>query len=142
MFDADEGKVVVHHLQSIELTHVTSQCLFAAIEKVFGDYQLPWQNLTSVLLDSCNVMRGKQSGLETLLRKKNPHLLNIDGDACHHLHNASKRFCDPFKEHVEDLFRALYADFQHAPDLRAALCELCELLGIAFTVPARFISHR
>lgn len=34
----------------------------------------------SNLLDNCTVMRGKKTGLETLVRKENPHLLDISGD--------------------------------------------------------------
>ena len=54
------------------------------------DNEIPWSNLISVLMDSCNVMRGSKSGVEVRLRAKAPHMLNIDGDTCHHAHNAAK----------------------------------------------------
>ena len=49
------------------------------------------ENLVSVLLDSCNTMRGKESGLETA-RKKGRTYLGIDGDGVNHAHNAAKSF--------------------------------------------------
>ena len=54
------------------------------------DNEIPWSNLMSVLMDSCNVMRGSKSGVEVRLRAKAPHMLNIDGVTCHHAHNAAK----------------------------------------------------
>lgn len=40
-----------------------------------------WDNMMSILMDSCNVMRGSKTGLETRIRReKAPHLLDIDGD--------------------------------------------------------------
>ena len=35
-------------------------------------------------------MRGKKAGVETLVRKENPALLDISGDTAHMVSNASK----------------------------------------------------
>ena len=41
---------------------------------------------------SCNVMQDVNNGVETQVRrKKAEHLLDIDGDTCHHVHNSSKK---------------------------------------------------
>ena len=48
-------------------------------------------DLISNFSDSTNYMRGKIAGFESLLRKEAPHLLDIDCDTCHHVHNASKK---------------------------------------------------
>ena len=46
---------------------------------------IPWMNLKATLFDSCNVMRGKLSGVETRIRHEQaPRLLDTDGDSCHH----------------------------------------------------------
>ncbi|CAC5411690.1 unnamed protein product [Mytilus coruscus] len=46
---------------------------------LIGDSRIPWTNLMSVLVDSCNVMRGSKSGHETRIRTvKALHLLDVD----------------------------------------------------------------
>ncbi|RUS87552.1 hypothetical protein EGW08_004658 [Elysia chlorotica] len=92
-FSDTMGKVVTNHLASVELQKATSDSVFNAICEVFDSYQLPWSNLISVLFDSCAVMRGCKSGVEKKIRDlKAPHLLDIDGDACHHIHNCAKKY--------------------------------------------------
>ena len=46
-------------------------------------------------------MTGKSSGVESEMRDKAPRLLDIDGDACHHLHNSVKSFSKPFSKYIE-----------------------------------------
>ena len=47
----------------------------------------------AVLMDSCSVMRGSKNGFEIKLRESvAPALINMDGDSCHHIHNACKIF--------------------------------------------------
>ncbi|GBL78396.1 hypothetical protein AVEN_254150-1 [Araneus ventricosus] len=87
-------------------------------------------------------MGGKKSGLESRLREKCPHLLDIDGDSCHHAHNAAKLFCKPFGLHLESLFTDIHNDFKWSPDLRAALMEICEVLNNKYTMPQNYISFR
>lgn len=135
-------KIVTEHLQSFSVASVNSAALFESIVKLLECNNIPWHNLMSVLLDSCIVMRGKKSGLESRLRKKCPHLLDIDGDSCHHAHNAAKQFCKPFGLHLESLFTDIHNDFKWSPDLRAALMEICEVLNIKYTMSQNYISFR
>ena len=73
----------------------------------------------SILMDSCSVMRGSKSGVETRIRKENvTHLLDIDGDACYHAHNASKKLSEPFDNLVERLLSDPYNDLKWSPDLK------------------------
>lgn len=52
--------------------------------------EIPWDNMMSILMESCNVIRGSKTGLETRIRtEKAPHLLDIDGDVCHRVHMSS-----------------------------------------------------
>ncbi len=69
-------------------------------------------------------------------------MLDIDGDICHHLHNATKKFCEPFNQEIEKLFNDLHNDFKWSPDLRDTLSKICSILKMNFTMPERFISHR
>ena len=87
-------------------------------------------NLVSILMDSCGVTRGSKNGLEVQIReKKASHLLDIDGDSCHHVHNSAKKFCDLFNRYLESPFTQLYNDHKWSPDLREALSEIFTLLS-------------
>lgn len=136
-------KVVIQHLASITVVKVTSESLYKHIVDVLESNKIPWSNLMSILMDSCAVMRGPKAGLETLIRtRKAPHLLDIDGDSCHHAQNAAKVFCKPFDRHVERLLTDLYNDFKWSPDMRELLEEICIILGLKYTMPQRYVSHR
>lgn len=86
--------MAVQHLAALGLT---SESLFSALDGLFEWMPLPWDNLVSILIDSCSGMRGSKSGLE----KK----FDI-GDSCHHLHNARQKLCSTFESWVEDLLSA------------------------------------
>ena len=88
------------------------------------------------------MMRGSKNGLEIRLRKKAPQLLDIDGDSCHHIHNACKRVCKPFDYHVEGLVRDMFNDFKWSSDLREFLSEICTCLRIKFTSPECYVATR
>lgn len=90
-FFESEGRIVLEHLTSIELVTVDTLSLLDALDEVFNSNGIPWVNVVSILMDSCAVMRGSKNGLEKKIRdSRAPGLLDIDGDICHHLHNARK----------------------------------------------------
>lgn len=94
-------------------------------------------------MDSCSVMRGSKSGVEQQLRnEKAPHILDVDGDSSHHMHNSSKKPCEPFDRYLERLFNYLHADFQYCTEYAGYLSEICSILGMTYNKPARFIPHR
>ncbi|XP_011677577.2 uncharacterized protein LOC105444695 [Strongylocentrotus purpuratus] len=142
-FSDKAGKVVIRHLASMSLTVVNSENLRNKMDNLLKRNNIPWTNCVSILMDSCNVMRGCKSGLETRLRgKQAPHLVDVDGDTCHHVHNAAKRFSKEFDNYLECMFSSIYTDFKWSPDLRDYLEELCIILGIKFTVPERYVPTR
>ena len=142
-FSNSDNQIVVEHLESISLDIVNSETVYKELVNVFEKYKIPWNNLCSILMDSCGVMRGSKKGVETRVRNTvAPHLLDIDGDVCHHLHNVAKRFCKPFEDHVEIFFTDLYTHFKYSPDLRRYLERICYILGLNFTKPDRFLKHR
>ena len=64
-------------------------------------------------MDSCGVMRGIKNGFETKLRDQvAPNLLDVDGDACYHVHNAAKKFTKVFDRYLETLYHDIYNDFK------------------------------
>ena len=142
-FSYEKGEVVVRHLALISLERMTSSILFDCITEIFQSRNLPWTRLMFVLLDSCGVMQGKKSGLEVRLRQGNaPHLLAINGNSLHHVHNASKKITEQFDEFIKILFRDLFKDLKWSPDLRSYMKELAELVGVSFTMPERYVPTR
>ncbi|XP_030828178.1 uncharacterized protein LOC115919185 [Strongylocentrotus purpuratus] len=142
-FSEKENKVVTKHLSSFKVVTVNSETLYNHLVALFDKYSLKWENLVSILMDSCAVMRGSKSGLETRIRsKKAPQLLDIDGDSCHHAHNAAKAFCHGFDNYIEGLLNDIYTDFKWSSDQKEVLRFICDALGIKATIPERYVPHR
>ena len=114
-------RVVVQHYKSASFTTVNANNLFDYVINSLREDEIPITNLISNLSRSTNYMRGKIAGIELLLRKEAPHLLDVDSDTCHHVHNASKKFLSPFDKHIEQLFTDLRTDMEWSTDLRAYL---------------------
>lgn len=111
-YNNSQQEVVTRHLKSISLVFVNAESLYNSIVHMFEEFDLHWTNLMSILMDSCAVMRGSKSGLETRIRaNKAPHLLDVDDDSCHHVHNASQKLCAPFAYHLEGLIKDIHSDF-------------------------------
>ena len=70
-------------------------------------------------------MRGKKSGLETTLREKQPNLLDIYGDICHHVRNAVKKSFARHYSFVEKLVDDLHNDLKWNPNVHKAIEEMC-----------------
>ncbi|KAL6473267.1 hypothetical protein MHYP_G00194550 [Metynnis hypsauchen] len=139
----DLRKVMVEHLGSLEILRVDA----ASLEKVLCDFfvknNIPWQNLVSLLMDSCAVMRGSKTGLETRIHQHCPNLLDVDGDSCHHIHNAAKKFSEGFDGYLERVFSDLQVDHQWSPDQVMYLKEVAMILNLPVSSPQRgFVNHR
>ena len=62
----------------------------------------------SDLSDSADDTRGKHKGLEKLLWDKAPHLLDIDNDVYHDIHNTLKKICKPFENFVKKIINDIH----------------------------------
>ena len=60
-FSEEEGQIVVKHLESFKIVNANAENLFNSICQMFETHGLSWQNIISVLLDSCNTMREKKT---------------------------------------------------------------------------------
>ena len=69
-FNEEMNEVVVEHLGSLEVVKVSSASVERLMFYFFQKKNIPWSNLISIMLDSCNVMRGSKSGLETRIRER------------------------------------------------------------------------
>ena len=95
-FSEEQISVVVQHYKSKSFTVVNAKKLYNFVIDTLEADGIQLTNLISTLSDSTNYMRGKVAGFETLMRKAAPHLLDIDGDTCHHGHNTAGKFLKPF----------------------------------------------
>ncbi|GFW83927.1 long-chain-fatty-acid--CoA ligase 5 [Trichonephila clavipes] len=59
-YDNNQNEVVVHHLASLKMESCNSEAVFKAVVNTIEDNNIPWANLISVSMDSCNTMRGKK----------------------------------------------------------------------------------
>ncbi|XP_041468120.1 uncharacterized protein LOC121418364 [Lytechinus variegatus] len=141
-FSPEKGETVVHHYNSISLTTVNAKILKETLMSLLKSDNIPLHNLVSILCDSTNYMRGKKGGFETLVRNEASHLLDIDGDTCHHIHNASKLFCKYFDGIIEGLTDDWHTDAKFSTDLREYLREICEILEVPFHMPRKRVPHR
>ena len=141
-YSEERREVIVQHYRSKSFDTVNAQNLCTFVLSAFAEDAIPLENLVSNLSDSTNYMRGKIAGFETLLRATAPHLLDIDGDVCHHAHNATKKFLKPFENRVEKLCSDIHTEMKYSTDLRAYLIEICEMLSIIYHMPPSYVPHR
>ena len=94
--------------------------------------------LASVIIQTISVVK---SGLEKQLRDKAPHLLNINGDCCHHVHNSVKAFCQTFNNFVENWIDLLHIHNKWSTEIRDGFKKICFLLNIPFRMLPLRISH-
>ena len=89
------------------------ETVFKAVVELINEKELPWYNLMAVLMDSCSVMRGSKNGFEIKLRESvAPALIDMDGDSCHHIHNACKKFTKIFDKYLGQLYQDIYNGFK------------------------------
>ena len=129
---------------SIEMTIVNSETVFNAVMDQFRSDDIPMANIISVLSDFAAYMRGSVNGFQAKLREVAPHLIDIDGDVCHHINNSVKKFCsilDP-DNMLNKLLDSLFSDMDFSADLREDLGEICQLLSLPQRVPIQRACHR
>ena len=136
-------EIIVEHLASVNIPIVNAETVYAAVADLVKGEEIPWKTLLAMLTDSCGVMRGSKNGFETKIRLRvAPHLLDIDGDSCHHIHNASKIFTKVFDGYLESLFRDIYNDFKWSEDRKVEFRAICDHLGVTYRQPEMYASTR
>ena len=90
------------------VNNADASTLTQELTDILQSYSLNWDQVVGLLLDNCNVMRGKKSGVETQARRENPSLLDISGDTVHMVSNAAKALLDPFQGFVEEFCSDVY----------------------------------
>ena len=141
-FDDDLGRTVIKHYENVDMIIVNTQSLKNKIVELFTRDEIPFSNIVSDLSDSTNYMRGKKGGLETLLHEIAPQRLDIDGDLCHHVHNAIPQFSDPFDKYIERYLDDIHTDMQYSVDILERLKDTCFILDISSVKPPERVPHR
>lgn len=98
-FDEDIGKVATQHLASRKMNIADALTITHTLTDILQSYSLNWNQVVGILLDNCSVMRGKKSGVETLVRRENPSLLDISGDTVHMVSNFALMCTMTLKNH-------------------------------------------
>ena len=89
-YDLESSRVVIDHLGFRKQNLATASNNLVSIEEIMQEYKIQWTHIVSVLMDNCSTMRGVRGGVETLIREKNPNLMDISGDTVHMINNVAK----------------------------------------------------
>ena len=110
---------------------------------MINEKELPWCNLVAVHMDSCLVMKGSKNPFEIKLRESFASaLIDMDGDSCHHIRRACKKFTKIFDEYLEQLYQDIYNDFKLSEDIRVILEDIFECLCVTYRRPEMFVATR
>ena len=133
--------IFTKRLDSFNAPFVNSATLYHEVMDIFQKREILLKNLLAVMMDSCAVMRGHKTGLEKRLRNGPvPHLLEIDRDLFHHIHNVVKDFLNNFENYLQKLLPDLYRDFDVSADLLQRLELLCYHIGVTFCKPPNYVA--
>ena len=91
----------------------------------------------------CLLSRSK-TGVEKRLRDEIPHLLDVDGDLVHHVHNAAKVLCTTFAhdKKVSGFCRSISTDSDWIRPINDGIETICSLLELKYTKPPNYADHR
>lgn len=141
-FDEDENGVKTQHLASRKINIANASSLMLELKDVLQSYSFWMQQVNSVLLDNCAVMRGKKTGLETQARKENPYLLYISGDIVYMVSNAAKALMSSFILEIEYFCADVHYDIEKSPIQKEIFSEFQSLLHLPPKSLIRPISNR
>ena len=141
-FDSDLGKVCVYHIKSVHLIKVNASTVTEKLLEALNEFDLDKSRLISILMDSCAVMRGSKSGVETRMKKHCPNLLDVDGDTCHHVNNAARKFTTALGGNAELLFFDLHTHFKYSSDQKDAYYQICQALQLPCHLPLAHCATR
>ena len=87
----------------------------------------------AVLINSCSVMRGSKNDFEIKIRESVTRaLIDMDGDSCHHNHNACKKFKKIFGKYLEQLYQDICNDFTWSEVIQVILEDICGCLCVTY----------
>ena len=141
-YDPGQNDEVTDHLASVDEPSADALSLFDKIEEIFEKCNLSFSKLLTMFMNTCSVMREEKSGLETRVREVAPHLFDVDGDSCRHIHNFVKKMTSYFGYYLEGLFRDIYHNFQHSASSLVILGGMALHFGLSFRHPSNYVVTR
>ena len=143
-------KVTIDLIGSKQENIATAENLTKVVNEVLLERGVPLNNVISVLMDNCAVMRGKKGGVEAKLRELNPNLMDVSGDTVHIVNNAAKKLFTilenkfvSFQAFCSDIFY----DIEDSPKLKSLFMDLQAIVlkkrkSIHRPMPTRFLQMR
>ena len=122
---------------------VNADTVYQAIKLQLETDGIPLCNLISLLADSAAYMRGCHNGFQEKMKKDAPHLINIDGDLCHHI-LIVKNFTNDLDEQgfLTSFLDDVFNDFKYSADLKDELLKISSLLNYPTSAPLEREPHR
>ena len=137
LFDKELGRAVTRFVDMPVCNDGTAEGIFAAVNKVFEQKNIPWSNVMAFASDNCSVMKGKHNSVLSRVKEVQPTVLDI-GCICHLANlccvNAIKKIPLP----VEDLLVDIYFHFHHSSKRKEAFKEFEEFTD---TEPMKILKH-
>ena len=148
-WDQERGKFAIELLGSRVVNIAKAENLFNAVDTVLEEYELQWDQVTSVLMDNCSVMRGAKSGVEARIKEKNPHMMDISGDTVHMINNSANAMFDEIEAFhpIQPVLCSIYFDIQDSPKMKSLFNSVQHILlgqsgctlSILRPLPTRFL---
>ena len=91
----------------------TAANLFQALNESLAKNGLGFSNAVAFMSDTTNVMKGKRSGVQKLIRDENPFLLDV-GCICHLADLTVKAGLETLPVDINQLFIDIFYFFQHS----------------------------
>ena len=91
----------------------TAANLFEALNESLAKYGLGFSNAVAFMSDTTNVMKGKRSGVQKLIRDENPFLLDV-GCICHLADLTVKAGMKTMPVDIDQLFIDIFYYFHHS----------------------------
>ena len=103
IFDVNRSRTVTTHFLDMCVTSgvgsATAEGIFTAIEEVFENNRIPWENCVSLSVDNTNTMIGKNNSIASRFLEKSQNVF-IAGCPCHLAHIAASNSHDAFSEYI------------------------------------------
>ena len=111
--DPQIGEVRTRFLDMPVVNIGTAANLFQALNESLAKNGLGFSNAVAFMSDTTNVMKGKRSGVQKLIRDENPFLLDV-GCICHLADLTVKAGLETLPVDIDQLFIDIFYFFQHS----------------------------
>lgn len=123
LLDTDEGDIHTRFLDMPIVNIGTAQNLFKALKESLSSKGLDFGKCIAFISDTTNVMKGVRSGVQKLIKKECPNLLNV-GCICHLVDLTIKEGMMTLPVDIDELFIDVFYYFFHSSKRKEEFCDL------------------